>query len=400
MSKLSTAIEQLKKGGLVIVADDESREAEGDLVGLAQNVTPATINFMTKHARGLICAPISREIGERLALSQMTSVNTDVFGTAFTISVDHVTTSTGISAFDRAATIKALASATSTPADFNRPGHIFPLIAKDEGVRVRDGHTEAALDLAKLCGSPHAAYICEILAEDGTMARREALQAFAKKWQLPFLTIAELKKYLKKNPARVQLSTQPTVQLPTDFGLFQLTVFPDAQGAEHLFISMGEVCNQETPLLVRVHSECLTGDVFSSHRCDCGEQLHEALRQIAQAGRGAVVYFRQEGRGIGLTEKIKAYHLQEQGLDTAEANLALGHPADLRTYEFAAEILKKSGVGKIRLLTNNPQKIAELSQYGIQIAERVPVEIPPRDENRLYLTTKKQKFHHLLTQVD
>lgn len=388
--RIETAIKQLQKGGLVIVADDENREAEGDLIGIANLATSETVNFMTKFARGLICAPISQTIAKRLELSEMVEQNTDSFGTAFTVSVDHRSTTTGISAFERAKTIQALANPQSKADEFHRPGHIFPLIGKSGGVLERRGHTEAALDLARLANQSEAAYICEILNEDGTMARRPQLDELAKKWQLPFITIEELAIYLSGKG-------QLTVALPTAYGDFQLSLFEDQEQREHLLLSKGDIKNAEKPLLVRIHSECLTGDVFGSHRCDCGEQLHQAMERIEAEGAGAILYLRQEGRGIGLKNKLRAYQLQENGRDTVEANLELGFQADEREYHFAVEMLRAMQVNRVRLMTNNPDKIQELEKMGIEVVERVPLETSPVKENRNYLRTKKEKFHHLLT---
>lgn len=390
MSNITEAIQTLKKGGLIIVADDDDRESEGDLIGLAEYVTPEAVNFMTKFGRGLICAPISKNIAQRLSLGEMTAHNTDAFGTAFTISVDHKHTNTGISAFDRATSIQALADPHSKSNDFLRPGHIFPLISVDGGTLVRRGHTEAAIDLAKLANSVEAAYICEILKEDGTMARMQDLTRLSEKWQLPLITIDELVNFLEE-------SSHITVNLPTDYGDFKLTIYEDGEKREHLLLTKGDIQNGQSPTLVRVHSECLTGDVFGSHRCDCGEQLHEAMRMIEEEGTGAILYLRQEGRGIGLRNKLKAYQLQEQGFDTYEANIELGFAPDERDYHFAADILKSIGATSIRLLTNNPDKVAELQQDGITIIERVPIETVPQEENQAYLKTKRDKFHHYLS---
>lgn len=389
MNKIEEALQQLKNGGLVIVADADDREAEGDLIGIAELVTAENVNFMTKNARGLICAPISSEIAEKLSLRDMLIDNTDAFGTAFTASVDHQRTSTGISTFDRAETIKELANPLSKPSDFYRPGHIFPLIAKDDGVLERTGHTEAAVDLAMLAGSIPAAYICEILNEDGTMARQPQLRAFAQQWHLPMITIEELIAY-RKEQALI------TVDLPTEYGDFKLTLFENNH-EEHLVLSMGEVHQSHQPILVRLHSECLTGDIFHSKRCDCGKQLQASMAMIAKAGTGMIIYLRQEGRGIGLRNKLKAYQLQEKGLDTYDANVKLGFPPDLRDYTFAAEILQRFGIDKIRLLTNNPDKMEELKEAGIEIVERIPIEVTPVKENLAYLQTKKRKFHHYLS---
>lgn len=387
---IQEAIEFLRKGKLIVVADDDDREAEGDLVGVANLVSPESVNFMVTFARGLICTPVSKQIADRLKLREMVKENTDSFGTAFTVSVDHQETSTGISAYDRAKTIEILAKNESVSEEFHRPGHIFPLIGKEGGVLERRGHTEAAIDLAKLTNQSEVAYICEILNEDGTMARRPQLKQFAQKHKLPFITVEELATYLN--------AEEPlTVSLPTAFGEFDLTLFEDQQAKEHLLLSKGEIRQSKEPLLVRVHSECLTGDIFGSHRCDCGEQLHEAMRMIEKKGKGAILYLRQEGRGIGLKNKLHAYQLQEQGMDTFDANLALGFKPDERDYQFAAEILDALGVEKIDLITNNPEKIEQLEALGININKRIPLEIPAVKENENYLKTKKQKFHHLLT---
>lgn len=387
--KIEEALLELRKGNLIIVADDESREAEGDLVGIANLVSPETINFMTKFARGLICAPISLQRAKQLQLTEMVQKNTDPFGTAFTISVDYETTVTGISAYDRAKTIKALGQTTTKATMFHQPGHIFPLIGKEGGVLKRRGHTEAALDLAKLTNQSEAAYICEILNEDGTMARLEQLKVLAHSWQMPLITVEELKQYLEEQ--------RPTVQLPTAYGDFELTLFEDSAGEEHLLLTKGDLRKSEEPLLVRIHSECLTGDAFGSHRCDCGDQLHEAMRMISERGTGAILYLRQEGRGIGLKNKLLAYQLQETGIDTYDANLALGFEPDERTYQFAVEMLKKTGIQRIELLTNNPEKVTQLMEQGIEVVKRVPLEIPPEKENYTYLQTKKTRFHHLLS---
>jgi len=387
--RIKEAVEHLKKGQLIIVADDDNREAEGDLIGLASLATPETVNFMTINARGLICVPLSKEKAERLKLAEMSDENTDIYSTAFTISVDHKETSTGISAHDRALTIKALAMETSVASDFNRPGHIFPLIANDGGVLKRRGHTEAAIDLAKLANAEEVTYICEILNEDGTMARRPELEQLAKKWQMPMITVEELAVYLTAQQAL-------KVKMPTEYGDFELSLFEDQDQKEHLLLSKGDIQSGE-PLLVRIHSECMTGDVFGSHRCDCGEQLHKAMRMIQKEGRGAIIYLRQEGRGIGLKKKLESYRLQEKGLDTYEANVALGHRPDERHYDFAINILKSLNIRQIRLLTNNPDKMGELKEAGIEIAQRVPLEVPLHKENVNYMTTKKIKFHHQLT---
>lgn len=382
------ALADLKAGKLIVVVDDDDREAEGDLVGLAELASADNVNFMTKHARGLICAPVSKTIAERLELVPMSEENTDVHGTAFTISVDHKETSTGISAFDRAKTIQALADKTSKASDFHRPGHMFPLVGRSGGVLQRRGHTEASLDLARLAGSTEAAYICEILKDDGTMARKADLHEFAQKWHLTMIEVGDIARY-------VSFQDSPKVTLPSAYGDFGLRLFEDEKKREHLLLSKGDLTSDE-PLLVRLHSECLTGDVFGSLRCDCGEQLHAAMKKIDKAGRGAILYLRQEGRGIGLKNKLKAYQLQEKGFDTYDANLELGFAPDERDYQIAADILSFLNIKQIKLLTNNPDKLEQLEKSGIEIVERLPLQIPAHVENRAYLQTKQEKFHHLL----
>ncbi len=388
VKKIQAAIEQLKQGGLVIVMDDLDREAEGDLVGLASKATPAKVNFMTKHARGLMCVPMAPAAADRLELRQMTVDNTDPFGTAFTISVDHHSTTTGISAFDRCRTISHLADLASRNADFYKPGHIFPLVAKAGGVLERNGHTEAAVDLAKLAGVEPVAYICEILKDNGEMARSPELHEMAAEYGLPTITIKDLQEY-RRNPVSRPVEE---VKLPSAYGNFRLRRF----AGDNLALIKGDLAGEE-PVLVRLHSECFTGDVLGSLRCDCGPQLHAAMERISAAGRGVVLYLRQEGRGIGLANKLRAYRLQEQGYDTVEANEQLGFQPDERQYDLAAKMLKQLGVRRVALLTNNPDKISQLRLDGIEIARRVPLEIQPNRYDQRYLTTKKEKFHHLLT---
>lgn len=388
VKKIQAAIEQLKQGGLVIVMDDLDREAEGDLVGLASKATPAKVNFMTKHARGLMCVPMAPAVADRLELRQMTVDNTDPFGTAFTISVDHHSTTTGISAFDRCRTISHLADPASRNADFYKPGHIFPLVAKAGGVLERNGHTEAGVDLAKLAGVEPVAYICEILKDNGEMARSPELHEMAAEYGLPIITIKDLQEY-RRNPVSRPVAE---VKLPSAYGDFRLRRF----AGDNLALIKGDLAGEE-PVLVRLHSECFTGDVPGSLRCDCGPQLHAAMERISAAGRGVVLYLRQEGRGIGLANKLRAYRLQEQGYDTVEANEQLGFQPDERQYDLAAKMLKQLGVRRVALLTNNPDKISQLGLDGIEIARRVPLEIQPNRYDRNYLTTKKEKFHHLLT---
>lgn len=387
VKKIQSAIDHLKKGGLVIVMDDLDREAEGDLIGLASKATPEKVNFMTKYARGLMCVPMAPAVAKRLALPQMTADNTDPFGTAFTISVDHKSTTTGISAFDRWRTISHLADPKAQNKDFYKPGHIFPLVAKENGVLERNGHTEAAVDLAKLAGEAPVAYICEILKANGEMARSKELHEKAAEFSLPIITIKDLQEY------RRNIVSRPVeeVHLPSEYGDFRLRHF----AGNNLALVKGDISG-EKPVLVRLHSECFTGDVLGSLRCDCGPQLHAAMRQINAAGRGIVLYLRQEGRGIGLENKLRAYHLQEHGYDTVEANEKLGFKADERQYRVAAEILRQLGVRKINLLTNNPDKIDQLEAAGITVHDRLPLEIQPNKYDRQYLVTKKNKFHHLL----
>lgn len=385
--KIQNAIQWMKNGGLVIVADDEDRESEGDMIGLGSKVTPENVNFMTKHARGLLCTPVSKTIAQRLNFYQMEQNNTDPYGTAFTISVDYKTTTTGISAYDRAATIKAIADPTSKPEDFFRPGHCFPLVAKDDQIKNRNGHTEASIALAHLAGEPEVAYICEVMKADGHMARRPQLKEIAKEYHLPFLTIAELQEYIN-NPVSKR---SEFVNLPTKYGNFKIKAFAN----ENLAIIKGKI-DPKKPVLVRLHSECLTGDTFGSMRCDCGDQLHTAMKQINKNGSGIILYLRQEGRGIGLINKLKAYGLQDQGYDTYEANEILGFKPDERNYIIAAKILKDLGISHINLLTNNPDKIDQLENNGITIEKRIPLEIPANEVNHDYLETKRDKFHHLL----
>lgn len=387
VKKIQAAIKHLQEGGLAIVMDDADREAEGDLVGLASEATPEKVNFMTKYARGLMCVPMAPEVAERLKLPQMTADNSDPFGTAFTISVDHHSTTTGISAFDRWRTITHLAAPTAKNEDFYKPGHIFPLVAKKNGVLERNGHTEAAVDLARLAGVEPVAYICEILKDNGEMARSVELHAKAAEFGLPIITIKELQEY------RQSLASKPVeeVHLPSQYGDFRLRWFD----GNNLALIKGDI-DPTTPVMVRLHSECFTGDVLGSLRCDCGPQLHEAMRQIEKNGSGIIIYLRQEGRGIGLANKLRAYHLQEHGYDTVEANEKLGFAPDERQYDQAVAILHHLGITKINLLTNNPDKIAQLQLGDIEINERIPLEIAPNNYDENYLITKKNKFHHLL----
>ena len=391
---IEDAIYDLIIGKPVIVVDDEDRENEGDLIALADKATPDVINFMITECRGLVCVPITQERAEELDLPPMVSHNTDYHGTAFTVSVDHVSTTTGISAYERAQTVKALIDPKAKPTDFRRPGHIFPLIGKKGGVLRRAGHTEAAIDLARMCGAYPAAVICEIIKDDGTMARLPDLLKFREKHGLKLITIRDLIRYRNEKENLVQRVVE--VRMPTDFGVFRAIAYTnDVDSKEHVALVKGQI-DPSQPVLVRVHSECLTGDVFHSHRCDCGPQLEAALRQIDAAGCGVLLYMRQEGRGIGLINKLKAYKLQEQGFDTVDANIKLGFKPDLRDYGIGAQILKDLGVRKMRLLTNNPRKIKGLEGYGLEVVERVPLQMEANEDNVRYLRTKQTKLGHML----